>query len=94
MAARTVTVTTTPTRLCVAKTSSQRAWITLDMDPAETQTVYIGIDDATVTAATGKPLDPGGSGYLENTAHAKPASKEIWGRTASGTAVVRVQEGT
>lgn len=94
MAARTVTVGITPMLLCSAKTNSQRTWITLDTIDDETQIVFIGIGDAAVTAANGKPLHPGESAYLENTAYAKPASKAVYGIVASGTCVVRIQEGT
>ncbi len=87
-----VTITTTPTLITGAKAPNQRGWI-LIQNPAGGQDVAIGIGDAAVTMATGTRLIPGAVMNISNEPLAKPAALAIYGRVASGTQTITVQEG-
>lgn len=91
MPSTTVTVTTTPTLLCAAKPGSQRQWITLAVDVAETADVHLGASD--VTATTGLVLEPGFGMTIENDTLSKPAASAWYGIVAAGSVDVTVTEG-
>lgn len=88
-----ITITSEVQEILPAKYPHQRGWITLQLDEAETEAVYIGVGDPLVTVNTGLMLKPGAAMTIENDVVSKPAASAIFARTATGTAQLRVNEG-
>lgn len=86
-----VTVLSTATRLCVARTRAQRAFI--HIDNTSDKVVYIGVTNPAVTTSTGRPLAPGESMTIVNTANDSEATGAVYAIVATGTAGVLVTEG-
>lgn len=89
-----MTINTTPQQILPARHPHQRGWLTLQLSDEQTQPVYIGVDNATVTSNSGLIIKPGDMMTIENTTLTKPASKAIYACTAAGTADLIVVEGT
>jgi hypothetical protein len=89
-----VTVTTSPTKLCDAKDARRRNWVVLQVDANEDTDPFIGIGNASVTPSTGVRLRRGFSRYIANEAVAKPAESAIYACTSAGTCTIIVDEGT
>lgn len=90
--AESITITTTPTLITPARAANQRGWI-LIQNPAGGQPVAIGIGDPAVTMVTGTKLVPDAVMNITNEPLAKPATAAVYGRVASGTQTISVQEG-
>jgi hypothetical protein len=87
----TITVTTTPTALCSAKVARLRSWLTFEV-PAGGQRVFVGTF-AEVTTLTGNAMEPTHSNASTLFASGKPAESAWFAVVASGTQIVKVQEG-
>lgn len=94
MAAQTINVTTTPTLLVSAKSRAQRSWVELEIPESATRTVYIGLDNPTVSPATGRPMSAGDIRHYLNDSHSDPATRAIYAVVSSGNEDVLVEEGT
>lgn len=86
-----ISITTTATLLVPAKGQSIRAWLSMVV-PAGGQVVYIG-RSAAVTQATGLILRPSNTVDCHLFASGVPAGEAWYGIVASGTQLVRVEEG-
>lgn len=86
------TITTAATLLAPSRSRAQRAALDIDNDSAVT--IYVGIGNAAVTTTTGRPLLPGESMAIVNTAHDSQATYAVYGIVATGTASVLVSEST
>jgi hypothetical protein len=86
-----ITVGTTPTLLCPARTRSQRAYI--QIDNISSVTVFTGVTNPSVTTVTGRTLAAGDARIISNTANDSEATGAVYAVVASGTAIVLVTEG-
>lgn len=86
------TVTTAATLLAAARSRAQRAVIDIDND--SDVTIYVGLGNSGVTTTTGRPLHPGESMAIVNTAHDSQAANAVYAVVATGTASVLVTEST
>lgn len=86
-----ITIGTTPTLLCPARTRTQRGFIQIDNISAVT--IYTGVTNPSVTTLTGRPLAAGDVRTIVNTANDSEATGALYAVVATGTAIVLVTEG-
>lgn len=86
-----VTVGTTPTLLCPARTRAQRGFI--HIDNISSVTIYTGVTNPSVNTTTGRPLDAEDTATIVNTGNDGEATGAVYAVVATGTAVVLVTEG-
>lgn len=86
-----INITTTPTLLVSAKVARLRGWFLLEVAAGATK-VYVSQNPA-VTPATGFALEPTPTNASTLFGSGKPASGAWYGITASGSALVKVEEG-
>jgi hypothetical protein len=86
-----VTITTTPTLLVAAKSSSLRSWFMLEVAAGGAR-IYVA-PRADVTVQTGFAIEPTASNASTLFASGKPGETAWYGVVASGEQVCKVQEG-